>query len=98
VWTEEDDETPTAYGVHKPEVESEDQVPTEVVVPRPDEVRLLNRDDAPKKPRRVWGPELLAFLGQPGTVSAILIASSFCFVVGAMVRIARAYNPSAGGG
>ena len=73
-------------------------MPKEVVKPTAEEVGLLKRDDAPKKPRRVWGWELLAFLGQPGTVSAIVIASGMCLMVGAMVRIARAYNPASGGG
>ncbi len=56
-------------------------------------MRLLSRDDAPRKPKRVWGPELLAFLAQPGTVSAFIIASGMCVVVGVMVRVAREFNP-----
>jgi hypothetical protein len=97
VWTDEDDEEATAYGMTEAEVIPAESTPEEVVQPRESEMALLNRDDAPKKPKRVWGPELFAFLGQPQTVSAILIASGLCFMVGVMIRVARAYNPVAGG-
>jgi hypothetical protein len=93
VWTDEDDEPPTAYAAHAPEVDTAESTPREVVKPREEEMRLLSRDGAPKKPKRVWGPELLVFLRQPGTVSAILIASGLCFLVGVLVRIARDFNP-----
>jgi hypothetical protein len=97
VWTEEDDEKPTAYGVHEAEVQPAKVVPEEVVKPTEEEVKLLSRTDAPKKPKRVWGPELLAFLGQPGTVGAIVIASGLCFMTGVLIRVARAFNPVGGG-
>ena len=86
------------YGVHEAEVQPAEVVPEEVVKPTEEEVRLLSRTDAPKKPKRVWGPELLAFLGQPGTVGAIVIASGLCFMTGVLIRVARAFNPVAGGG
>jgi hypothetical protein len=97
VWTEEDDEDPMPYGVHEAEVQPAEVVPEEVVKPTEEEVRLLSRTDAPKKPKRVWGPELLAFLGQSGTVGAIVIASGLCFMTGVLIRVARAFNPVAGG-
>jgi hypothetical protein len=88
-----DDDEPTAYGVHEAEVDMQESTPSEVVQPREDEMRLLSRDDVPKKPKAAWGPELLAFLAQPATISAIIIASGLCVVVGVMVRIARDFNP-----
>jgi hypothetical protein len=93
VWTDDDEEEATAYGVKEAEVVPVDTTPKEVVEPKASEMALLNRDDAPKKPKRVWGPELFAFLGQPQTVSAIIIASALCFAMGVMIRVARAYNP-----
>ena len=95
-WTDEDGDA-MPYGVHAAEVVPEEKIPEEVVKPRADEIALLDRSDVPRKPRRVWGPELLAFLAQPGTISAIVIASGLCFVVGVMVRVARAFNPVSGG-
>jgi hypothetical protein len=97
-WTDEDDEAAVAYGVREAEATPEEASPKAVVKPTAEEERLLRRDDAPKKPKRVWGPELLSFLGQPGTVSAILIASALCFAVGVMVRVCREFNPADGGG
>jgi hypothetical protein len=96
-WTEEDEDA-AAYGVREAEVTPEERIPEEVVKPKEAEMQLLDRSDAPKKPRRAWGPDLLVFLGQPGTISAILIASAFCFGAGTMIRVARAFNPAAGGG
>jgi hypothetical protein len=97
-WTDEDDEEPVAYSVCEAEAVPGKAAATEVVKPNAEEVRLLRRDDTPRKPKRVWGPELLAFLGQPGTASAILIASGLCFAVGVMVRVCRQFNPADGGG
>jgi hypothetical protein len=93
VWSDEDDDEPTAYNVHDPEVDPETSTPREVVQPKEEEMRLLSRDDVPKKPKVAWGPELLAFLPQTGTISAIIIASGLSVVVGVMVRIARDFNP-----
>jgi len=98
VWTEEDDQEPTSYGVSEPEVKPTETMPREVVEPSKAEMALLSRDDAPKQPKRVWGPDVLAFLGLPGTISAILIASGMCFVVGVMIRVCRDFNPAAGPG
>ena len=96
--TDEDDEETTPYGVHEAEVVMEEVVPKEVIKPTAEEIRLLSRDDVPKKPKRAWGPEVLAFLGQQGTVSAIVIASGMCVLVGAFIRVARAFNPVDPGG
>jgi hypothetical protein len=89
---DEDDES-AAYDVHEPAAVPQETVPPELVKPRADELRLLSRDDAPRKPKRAWGPELLAFLGQTGTISALIIASGLCLVVGVFVRVARDFNP-----
>jgi hypothetical protein len=93
VWSDEDDEEPTSYDVHAPEVVSIDTTPQEIVKPKEEEMRLLSRDDVPKKPTAAWNRELPVFLGQPGTISAMIIASGLCFVVGVMVRICRDFNP-----
>lgn len=93
IWADDDDDEPTAYGVHEAEVDMQQSTPQEVVQPREDEMRLLSRDDVPRKPKAAWGPELLVFLAQPGTISAIIIASGLCMIVGVMVRIARDFNP-----
>ena len=72
---------------------TKESTPKELIEPKAEEMRLLSRDGAPKKPKRVWGPDLFAFLAQPGTLSAILIASGLCFVTGVMVRTARDFYP-----
>ena len=92
VWADEDDDS-SAYGVHEAEVDPQESTPREVVQPKEEEMRLLRRDDVPKKPKSAWGPELLVFLAQPGTISAIIVASGLCVLVGVMVRIARDFNP-----
>jgi hypothetical protein len=92
IWSDEDEEA-TSYDVHAPEVVPIETTPQELVKPREDEMRLLSRDDVPKKPTAAWNRELLVFLGQPGTISAIIIASGLCFLVGVMVRICRDFNP-----
>lgn len=97
VWTDEDDEETTGYGVHAPVVKQEELLPEEVVKPSAVETRLVSRADRPKKPKRAWGPEVLAFLAQPGTIVVIVAASTMCAAFGAMVRIARHFNPAAGG-
>ncbi|MBA4067523.1 MAG: hypothetical protein C0501_28205 [Isosphaera sp.] len=96
LWTEEDEDR-SAYGVREAEVVSGGPVPEAVAKPSAAEARLYDRSDRPRKPRRVWGPEVATFLGQPGTVSAVLILSVLGSVVGLMVRVARAYNPVGGG-
>lgn len=93
VWTEEDEEEATSYGVHAPEVIPIETTPRELVKPKEEEMRLLSRDDVPKKPAVAWGPEMLIFLRQAGTLMALAVASGLCFVVGVMVRICRDFNP-----
>ena len=93
IWRDEDDGEPTSYGVHEAEVDTRENTPKEVVKPKEEEMRLLSRDDVPKKPKIAWGPELLAFLAQPATISAIVIATGWCILVGVMVRVARDFNP-----
>jgi hypothetical protein len=91
-----DDEDEAPYDVHEPEVQPEERAPSPVVKPREDEMRLLNRDDAPKPPTRAWSAELFSFLGQPGTIGVITVLSGMCLVVGGMVRLAREFNPATG--
>jgi hypothetical protein len=93
-----DDDERVAYGVKEAEVVPEERIPDEVVKPKQSELELLSRKDAPKRPKHMWGADLFAFLGQPGTVSAILIASGFCFMVGVMIRVCRDYNPASSPG
>lgn len=95
--TDEDDEEAAPYGVREAEGMSDD-ARADVPQPTADDLRLLDRSDAPRKPKRAWGPDLLAFLAQPQTLSAVLIASGFCTAAGAMVRIARVFNPVGGPG
>ncbi|HJZ55074.1 MAG TPA: hypothetical protein VKE74_08945 [Gemmataceae bacterium] len=95
-WTEEDEDA-SPYGVTAAEVMPEEVAPTEVVRPTEAEMRLISRDDAPRRPKRAWTAELFVFLGQPETVAAILMLSGMCAVVGGMVRIARAFNPAVEG-
>jgi hypothetical protein len=95
VWADEDEDA-TPYGVNAPEVKDEDRVPEAVKKPFAEEMALLDRRDAPKPPKRVWTAELFVFFGQPVTISAMMI---LCFVgvaAGAMVRVARQFNPTVG--
>ncbi len=94
-WTDEDDDA-TPYGVNPSEVKDEERIPAEVMKPRADEMALLDRRDAPKPPKVVWSLELLAFLGQPGTISALVILSGLGVFSGVMVRVARAFDPTSG--
>ncbi len=83
--------------MNAPEVEEAERIPQEVVKPKAEEMALLDRRDAPKPPKRVWAVGLLAFFGQPGTVSALVILTFLGGVAAAMVRVARAFDPTAGG-
>jgi hypothetical protein len=94
VWTDEDEEVATAYGMHETEVQPGEQVPQELIKPREDELRLLRRDDVPKRPKQIWSMELFVFLAQNGTIMAIVICSGLCFMAGVMVRVARFFNPA----
>jgi hypothetical protein len=93
VWTDEDEEKPTSYGVRAPEAVPIETIPQELVKPKEEEMRLLSRDDVPKQPTAAWGPELLVFLKQPGTITSMAVAAGFCFAVGVLVRICRDFNP-----
>ena len=70
---------------------------SEVLKPTADEMALLDRRDVPKPPKRVWTAELFVFLGQPGTISALMILGLIGAMAGVMVRVARQFNPVAGG-
>jgi hypothetical protein len=95
-WTDEDEDT-TPYETKPAEVQPEARVPEAVAKPTAEEMALLDRRDVPKPPKRVWGLELFAFLGQPGTIAALVILSGLCTFAGVMVRVARIFNPVAGG-
>jgi len=89
----DDDEDDTPYGVNEAEVTPEVRAPAAVVKPSAEEMRLLNRDDAPKPPKRVWTADVFAFLAQPETITVVLLLWVLCAVAGGMVRIARQFNP-----
>lgn len=96
-WTEEDDEDATPYEMKPSEVKDEERVPEEVAKPSAEEMALLDRKDAPKPPKRVWTAEVFAFLLHPNTIAALVILSGVAWLAGAAVRIARQFNPVAGG-
>ncbi|MFO0804799.1 MAG: hypothetical protein U0791_16960 [Gemmataceae bacterium] len=91
-----DDEDTQAYGVRAPEVEPEDRAPVDIVKPSALEMKLLGRDDAPKPPKQVWTPQLLAFLGQVDTLAVLGLLTFLCILFGAVVRVAREFNPVRG--
>ena len=95
-WTD-DDEDATPYGMHAAESRAEERIPEEVVRPRAEEMALLDRRDAPKAPKAVWSAELFAFLWQPGTVSAMTTLCGLGLLACSAVRVARMFNPVAGG-
>jgi hypothetical protein len=90
------DEDTTPYDVNLPDGEAipEERVPAAVLKPREDEMRLLNRDDAPRKPKVVWSTEVFAFLGQSETLAAAGLLTLMCLGFGGFVRICRAFNPT----
>jgi hypothetical protein len=92
---DEDDVSP--YDVHNAEIVPGEQVPESLAKPLASELRLLGRSDAPRPPKRAWDGDTLVFLFQNGTISAVLIASFLCWLVGLMVRVARIFNPVSGG-
>ena len=55
VWSDEDEDEPTSYGVHEPEVVPVESTPQELVQPKESEMRLLSRDDVPKQAKRGLG-------------------------------------------
>lgn len=96
-WTDDDDDA-TPYVMDAPEVpEAKPQLPPEMVTPKAEEMALLDRRDAPKPPKKVWTLGLLGFFAQPGTISALVILSALGGAAGVMVRIARHFDPTAGG-
>ncbi len=94
-WTEEDEDR-TPYGVGAVEEIADEAAPSEVIKPSAEEIRLISREDAPRRPKKAWTGEVLAFLAQPETLAAWLMLSGMCGAVGGMIRIARAFNPAAG--
>jgi hypothetical protein len=93
-----DDDDDTPYRVNEPEVAPEERAPPEVVKPSELEMKLLNRDDAPKPPKQVWTPELFGFLLQPDSISIFGLLTLLLVLAGACVRLAKAFNPVAGDG
>jgi hypothetical protein len=91
-----DDEDTEAYGVHAPEVEPEARAPVDIVKPSELEMKLLSREDVPKPPKQVWTPQLLAFLGRLDTLAVIGLLTFLCVLFGAVVRVAREFNPVRG--
>jgi hypothetical protein len=87
------DEDDTPYSVQSPEVTSSQVAPPELLRPSPEEMRLRRRDDIPPSSRRLWNPDLFAFLSQPRTLSAWLLSSSFGVVLVLLIRLARAFQP-----
>jgi hypothetical protein len=95
-WTD-DDEDATPYGVGELEPIMQDEAaPSVVIKPTASEMKLLDRGDAPKRPKKAWTAEVWAFLGQSETIAAIGLLTVLCSIVGGMIRIARAFNPVAG--
>jgi hypothetical protein len=96
-WTDEDEDA-TPYGVGEAEPIMEDEAaPSVVIKPTDAEMKLISRDDAPKRPKKAWTAEVWQFLRQPDTLAAIGLLSLLCSLVGGMIRICRAFNPVAGG-
>ncbi len=95
-WTDEDEDA-TPYGVNASEVKPGDRVPAAVLKPTAEALALHDRRDAPKPPKRVWTAEVFAFFAQPGTISAMVVLSAIGTFAGVMVRVARQFNPTAGG-
>lgn len=92
-----DDEDDAAYGLREAEAVPQDTTPRAVVKPSESEMRLHAKERAVKPPAQVWTGEVLAFFGQVETATVVVMLSGFCFAVGGMVRIARAFNPAADG-
>lgn len=89
----DDDDVP--YEVNAPVGELvEERIPESVVKPRDDEMRLIDRSDAPKRPKVAWSAEVLAFLAQPETLAAGGTLTFLALVFGTFVRIARETNPA----
>jgi len=96
-WTDADEDT-APYGMNASEVKDADRIPEAVLKPSAEEMELLDRRRAPKRPKRVWNAELFVCFGQPGTIAAILILCLIGLAAGAMVRVARQFDPTASGG
>ena len=92
-----DDEDATPYGVNAPVAVPEESAPEKIFKPRAEDLALLDRRDAPKAPKQVWSAEVLVFLTQPGTISALMVLTLLGVLAGAMIRVARQFNPATGG-
>lgn len=90
------DEDSETYVVNEPDGAAlpEERLPESVVKPREDELKLLDRSDAPKKPKVAWSGEVLAFLGQQETWAQAGVLTFFALAVGALVRVLRETNPA----
>lgn len=91
------DEDEAPYAVSDREVKDGERVPESLLKPSAEELALLDRRDAPKRPRRAWTAELFAIFGQPATISAMLLLCVIGIAAGAMVRVARQFDPTSGG-
>ena len=96
-WTDEDEDI-TPYGVNASEVKDEERTPEVVFKPSAEEMELLDRRRVPKRPKRVWNADLFVFFTQPATISAVMILCLIGMAAGAMVRMARQFDPTAGDG
>jgi hypothetical protein len=95
-WTD-DDEDATPYDLSPSLVEKEPPPRPAIFEPDAKEVALLTRTEEGLAPKRTWSPDLVSFVLQPGTISALLVISTFVVAAGVMVRLARAFNPVSGG-
>lgn len=96
-WTDDDDDA-TPYEMNPADGTGPEKplIPDELLKPKAEEMALLDRRNVPKPPKHVWSAKLLAFLGQPGTLSALLVMSASGTLAGVMVRVARAFDPTFG--
>ena len=94
-WTDEDEDA-TPYIVTEAVSVPEPAKPTTVIEPSAEEMKLLSRDDAPKRPKKAWTADVFAYLGQPETWTSTVTLAALCGLAAAMVRVAREFNPVAG--
>jgi len=99
VYPRRPDHDDVPYAANEPDGEAppEERIPASVVKPREDEMKLLDRSDAPKKPKVAWSAEVLAFLGQHETWAQAGVLTFFALAVGGLVRLLRETNPMSGG-
>ena len=94
----DDDDDAAPYEMKPSEVKDDERVPEAVLKPSAEEMALLDRSGAPKRLKRAWGAGLFACFGQPATISAMTILCLIGLAAGAMVRVARQFDPTSGGG